>query len=416
MKILLSALACEPEKGSEPEVGFRAMLAAASRHDVWVLTLPESVPAIERALGEDGRASRIHLETIEFETGGKRLADLTASRFHLGYDRWQREAAARALQLDRKIDLDIVHHVTLASYWTRAGVAVVDKPLVWGPIGGGVNPPPRLLAELGTRGMIEAGVRVLGRPVIARLPSSMRTQRVAAVILAQNPATGRRLKGTGKMKLLSNALAVELNGTAHPEHRNADLLFVGRLLPWKAPILALRALRYVKHPEAVLRFFGDGPEQARVERAAQKWGLRDRILFEGWVPRRRLLSVLAGAGVLIHPALHEEAGLCIAEALTLGTPVVTLDHGGPSEIVGQWRGTPTALISPRSPEVTARSMATAIDRFLIDPPPVRQTPLPGGTSFEAELLRAYETAAGAPRGGRTVSSRTPRRPRMLPRP
>jgi glycosyltransferase involved in cell wall biosynthesis len=227
----------------------------------------------------------------------------------------------------------------------------------------------------------------------------MRTQRLAAVILAQNQDTGRRLKTAGQMKLLSNALAVELDGMAHPGRRNVDLLFVGRLIPWKAPILALRALRYVEHPEAALRFFGDGPERGRVERAARNWGLRDRVVFEGWVPRRRLLSLLANAGVLIHPALHEEAGLCIAEALTLGTPVVTLDHGGPSEIVGQWRGTPTALISPRSPEVTARSMAAAIDRFLIDPPPVRQSPLRGGTSFEAELLRAYETAAGAPRGG-----------------
>ena len=36
MKVLLSALACEPGKGSELEVGFQTMLAAASKHDVWV--------------------------------------------------------------------------------------------------------------------------------------------------------------------------------------------------------------------------------------------------------------------------------------------------------------------------------------------------------------------------------------------
>jgi hypothetical protein len=49
MKVLLSALACEPDKGSEPEVGFRALLAAASHHEVWVLTLPESIPALTRS-------------------------------------------------------------------------------------------------------------------------------------------------------------------------------------------------------------------------------------------------------------------------------------------------------------------------------------------------------------------------------
>jgi hypothetical protein len=53
---------------------------------------------------------------------------LTAPRFHWYYDRWQRKAAVRAAELDRRIDFDIVHHVTLAANWTRAGVTVVDKP------------------------------------------------------------------------------------------------------------------------------------------------------------------------------------------------------------------------------------------------------------------------------------------------
>jgi hypothetical protein len=170
LKVLLSALACEPEKGSEPEVGFRAMLAAASRHEVWVLTLPESIPAIERALEGDPRGARIRTEAIRFRSKGRNLDDLTPLEFHLGYDRWQREAAVRATELERDVGFDVLHHVTLASYWTRAGVGVVRKPLVWGPIGGGVDPPLRLLPELGLRGTMEAATRMLGRPAVAMLP------------------------------------------------------------------------------------------------------------------------------------------------------------------------------------------------------------------------------------------------------
>jgi glycosyltransferase involved in cell wall biosynthesis len=398
LKVLLSALACEPEKGSEPEVGFRAMLAAASRHEVWVLTLPESIPAIERALEGDARGARIRTEAIRFRSKGRNLDDLTSLEFHLGYDRWQREAAVRATELERDVGFDVLHHVTLASYWTRAGVGVVRKPLVWGPIGGGVDPPLRLLSELGLRGTMEAAARMLGRPAVAMLPHVRRTQRIASVVLAQNPDTGRRLRGSGHMRLLSNALAVEVDGVSDRVPRTSDLLFVGRLVPWKAPLLALRALRYVEHPEAVLRFFGSGPEQARLERVARKWGLGDRVRFEGWIPRQDLLAEVASAGVLIHPAVHEEAGLCIAEALTLRTPVVTLDHGGPSQIVGQFRGAPAVLVSPRDPEGTARSMASAVDRFLTDAPRSSQGRISSTTPFAAELLRAYEVAAS--RGGR----------------
>jgi glycosyltransferase involved in cell wall biosynthesis len=391
LKILLSALACEPGRGSEPEVGFRTMLAAASHHEVWVLTASESIAAIERALLADPRASRIHLEGIEFGVSAERIINMTAIGYHWRYDKWQRAAAARGLHLDRIISFDVVHHATLASYWTRAGVAVVEKPLVWGPIGGGVDPPLRLLPELGARGILEAVARIVGRPVAAMLPPVKKTQRVAAVILAQNPDTGRRLRGAGKMKLLSHSLAVELDGVKCPGSRTADLLLVGRLIPWKAPMLALRALRYVEHPEAVLRFCGDGPERARLKRAAQKWGLRDRVRFEGWIPRSSLLPLLARAGALVHPAVHDEAPLGIAEALALGTPVVVLDHGGPSQIVGQWKG-PSALVSPSSPDATARSMAAAIDRFLLDPPPPQDRPMKARTSFRAELLRCYDEA------------------------
>lgn len=373
-------------------MGFRALLAAASRHEVWVLTLPESIPKIGRALDRDPRAGRIHMEAIEFRSKGRNLDDLTSLEFHLGYDRWQRQAAVRATELERDIGFDVLHHVTLASYWTRAGVGAVRKPLVWGPIGGGVDAPLRLLPELGFRGIMEAAARMLGRPAVARLPHVRRTQRIARVVLAQNPDTGRRLRGPGHVRLLSNALAVELDGVSDPGSRSPDLLFVGRLVPWKAPLLALRALRYVEHPGARLRFFGSGPEQGRLARAARKWGLQDRIRFEGWVPRQELLTVVASAGVLIHPAVHEEAGLCIAEALSLGTPVVTLDHGGPSQIVGQFRETPAALVSPRDPEGTARSMASAVDRFLTDAPTASRTRIRSTTSFAAELLRAYEIA------------------------
>ncbi|HEX6207117.1 MAG TPA: glycosyltransferase [Actinomycetota bacterium] len=398
MKVLLSALACEPGKGSEPEVGFRAMLAAAREHEVWVLTASQSIPALERALRSDPRAERIHLEGIPFGVDAETIVHLNAVGYHRRYEEWQRLAADRSLELEARVGFDVVHHVTLASYWTRAGVAAVRKPLVWGPIGGGVDPPLRLVPELGLRGMVEAAARVVGRPLIARLPPIRRTQRVASLILAQNPGTGRRLRSRGTVKLLSNALAVELDGVPIPKKRTTDLLFVGRLLPWKAPILALRALRHLRHPRAVLRFLGDGPEQSRLEQTARKWGLSERVQFEGWLPRDDVLSAMASAGALLHPAVHEEAGLCIAEALTLGTPVVCLDHGGPAEIVGQWRGRPSALVTARGAEATARSIAAAVDRFLLHPPEPASGPVTAGTSFQDELLWSYERVTAASPG------------------
>jgi glycosyltransferase involved in cell wall biosynthesis len=395
VKVLLSALACEPGKGSELEVGFQTMLAAASKHDVWVLTNTGTLPATRQAVERSGRSDRIRLIGIQFGVNPEQFAHLTVPGFHVHYDRWQRQAAEVAVDLDRQADFDVVHHVTLSSYWTRVGVAAVAKPLILGPVGGGVDPPLRLTPELGRRGVAEDVFRVLARQVLGRVPPAATAQRRAVVTFAQNEATARRLLGRGRVVVLSNALSAETELIEPEPHRTSELVFAGRLIPWKAPILALRTLRYVRDPGAVLHFCGEGPEQARLERAAARWGLSDRVRFNGWLPRHELLGLVARAGALVHPALHEEAGLCVAEALALGTPVVCLDRGGPAELLHQWPDGRGAAVRPSGPTATARQLAAIVDEVLAAAPrPVATARVAEAERFTAEILEAYEYALG----------------------
>ena len=139
MKILLSALACEPEKGSELEVGFQAMLVAAREHDVWVLTNKDTVAAVASAIEGRPEQQRIHLEGIDFGVGADGINLLTIPGFHLRYDRWQRRAAFARRRTRPPGEFRRRASCDPRSYWTRTGVAVLDKPLVWGPVGGGVD-------------------------------------------------------------------------------------------------------------------------------------------------------------------------------------------------------------------------------------------------------------------------------------
>ena len=113
------------------------------------------------------------------------------------------------VQLDKEVGFDLVHHVTLASYWTRTGVSAVEKPLVLGPVGGGIDPPFRLFPQLGRRGMLEDASRVLTRKILGRVPPAATAQRRAVVTFAQNEATARRLRGRGRLIVLSNALSAD---------------------------------------------------------------------------------------------------------------------------------------------------------------------------------------------------------------
>jgi glycosyltransferase involved in cell wall biosynthesis len=391
MKILLSAYACEPGKGSEQEVGLQVMLAAAQRHDVWVLTRENSIDLLEKFLASHPLRDRIHLVGIDLDGPIRRLKRAGLPGLHLYYDAWQRLAGVRAAELDRRFDFDVVHHATFAAYWTRAGVSRLGKPFVWGPVGGGVTTPPPLIRELGAAGLREDGLREAVRRFAAWRPSQRATARAAAICLAQNASTARRLS-SDQVFILPHALSVRLPQMDAPEARGTDIAFVGRLVPWKGGHLAVQALRHVQHHDAVLRVFGEGPEKQRIRRAAERWGLQDRVKLTGSLPRDDLLRRVRHCGVLLHPALHDESPIALGEALSLGTPVVCLDHGGPAEIVRWWPAGHVALIPPSAPESTARGLAAAVDAFLDEAPDPPTEPVLPVASFESSLLDTYDKA------------------------
>jgi glycosyltransferase involved in cell wall biosynthesis len=392
MKILISAWACEPDRGSENEVGYRTVVAAAAEHEVWAITNPSAVSALHRTLSEVDVSDRIHLHPLEFGVTGDRFEHLGMVGFQRYYDAWQKEAARIARDLDARVDFDVVHHATLSSYWTRAGVAVLDKPLVWGPIGGGVNAPLGLLPELGVRGNLENAARTLARPFLARLPPVRRAQRQARFIFTQNRETALRLRPGSEIRVMPNALATEVESSTSAKRRSSEIFFVGRLLPWKAATLAVRVLASMENGDAELHVFGEGPERRRIEHLARSLGVNERVVFEGLLPRAQLLARLACAGALIHPSLHEEAGMCVAEALGLGTPVVSLQHGGPPEIARSWPTDLSILVWPTTRKQTTRRMAAAVDGFLRSPPPILDSPMSARRSFKTEILRAYDVA------------------------
>jgi glycosyltransferase involved in cell wall biosynthesis len=394
VKLLLSAYSCAPGIGSESEVGFRTALAAATHHDVWVLTRQANLPQLTRALAGHPLGPQIRVEGLDFEGPSWRMKQRgNYLGLHWYYDEWQRRAADVARRLDRQVGFDLVHHVTFASYWTRAGVAELGKPFVWGPLGGGLAPPLGLMAEMGWRGLLADLTRLVVRQGLGRATWNRRARQAAGIVLVQNRSTGRRFGSKGEIRVVPNALAVEIDELPAPTRRSKEIVVVGRLITLKAGPLAVRALRYVADPDAVLSFYGAGPDRARIERRAHRWGLVDRVRFLGWRPREELLRRVAGAGVFLHTSLHEEGGLAVAEALSMRTPVVCLRHGGPQELVGRWADSPAQLVDPSTPDRTARRLARAVDGFLADPPPPVTKSVPEA-SYGELILQAYEDAVG----------------------
>jgi len=106
-----------------------------------------------------------------------------------------------------------------------------------------------------------------------------------------------------------------------------------------------------------LTVIGDGPDRGRLERLAIRRRLATRVEFVGWLSRETVQERIHEANVLLFPSLHEEGGWASAEAIAAGTPVVSLDRGGPPMLGAHG-------IRTSSPEATARAIAVAAQEQL----------------------------------------------------
>lgn len=108
------------------------------------------------------------------------------------------------------------------------------------------------------------------------------------------------------------------------------LATLGRLAPEKSTHVVLGAVAAIagKLPEVRLLVVGGGPSEAALRSRAEAADLAGRVGFTGQLPRPEALARLAAADVLLFASATETQGLVLAEALTLGLPVVTLDGPG----------------------------------------------------------------------------------------
>lgn len=111
------------------------------------------------------------------------------------------------------------------------------------------------------------------------------------------------------------------------------ILSVGRLDKLKRNELLIQALRYCdKNVKAVIA--GKGPEMELLRKAAQRFGVSDRVEFPGFVSDEDLLKLYSRAFAIFYAPLDEDYGYITLEAFLSKKPVITCaDSGGVLEFV-----------------------------------------------------------------------------------
>ena len=352
MKILISAYACEPNKGSEPGVGWETACAVGRvGHEVWVLTTATHRSGIEAELTHRSALNSaltihwIYLDPFNWvynwTTGGKGIQwDV-----HLHHYLWQIKAYFVAKRLHRTIGFHLVHHATYARYSAPSFLALLPISFVWGPVGGAESAPLSFWRDFGWRGKVYEFLRQVARFSGEWDPFVHLTARRSALALACTPETADRLKAlhVPRLEVLPGLTAVSeadwqlleslrsdreaRREASREEEPPVRFLSVGRLIHWKGYHLGIRAFSAAKLENAEYWIVGSGSELDALRGIAA--GDR-RIKFLGNLPRSQALQVMADCDVFVHPSLHDFSPTVCIEAMAAGLPVVCLDLGGPS--------------------------------------------------------------------------------------
>ncbi|HAV43222.1 TPA: glycosyltransferase family 4 protein [bacterium] len=113
------------------------------------------------------------------------------------------------------------------------------------------------------------------------------------------------------------------------------LLYVGRLAKEKNLVFLIEAFKLVlkKVLDARLIMVGDGPLKKRLKNLAERLQIEKNIIFAGSLPQKEVYVHHLAADLFVFTSLTETQGLVLYEALASGTPVVTIEAVGTSEII-----------------------------------------------------------------------------------
>lgn len=348
-RVLVIAEAANPEWVSVPLIGWSISMALRAVADVHLVTQVRNRDAIVRAGLVEGR----DFTSIDTERFMKPLWAL-ASRLRGGAGKgWTIVTAIQSLSyplFERMVwkrfgakikmgEFDVVHRVTplsptapslLARRCAKAGV-----PFVVGPLNGGVPWPKSFNKERHE----EREWLSYARSLYKLMPGIGSTWRNASAIISASLHTQSELPRAAQAKSVfipENAIdPQQFSSSFDPgRYEQLNLCFIGRLVPYKGPDIALEAAKdLLRTGRAHLTIIGDGPMMPALREQAARMGIAEAVEFTGWLNHRDIPAVARKSSIFLFPSVREFGGGAVIEAMALGLVPVVIDYGGPGEIV-----------------------------------------------------------------------------------
>lgn len=338
MNVLLSAFACRPNFGSEPGVGWNFAIELAKRHQVYVITRSENREHIMQYQGNNNINNK-NITFLYYDIS-KYIGFRSPNSFliYIYYFLWQIGIFFKAKKWIVAYKIDLIHHITYGVFRIPSFLAFLNRPFIFGPLGGGEHYPFYLKKSFKKRHILIELLRDFVNKLSFYNPLLRLTYKNSILIACKNHETLKQIPSKYHKQCIVNTeiglhtLPKSLEKQQERKIEGLKLLYVGRLVYWKGLHLVLEAFSILhKYSNHRLTVIGSGRDKKWLENKAIELNINHKISWVDKVPQDQLFNMYQNYDLMVFPSLREAGGNVVIEAIAHKLPVMCLQLGGPGE-------------------------------------------------------------------------------------
>jgi len=376
-KILLMAYAVSPTKGSEYSVGWNFITELSKKNIVHLICGASGehigdTKEIEEYLQKNPIQNlNLHTvkptNTVDFINGFNKKGFGPA--FYIAFRFWHKSALKKARDIINEYPIDIIHQYNPIGFREPGYLWKLDKPFVWGPIGGANFVNPTLLKNESIR--VKVFFLLKNFATFLQLNFSSRVKKAShkaeRLIFCNTENKKNFEKFIGKSGLVISEQAVpilDLNKFdlfLDKDLEDLKIINIGRLNERKNTKFLLEALSLIQSKKWELHIVGEGNMKNKLIDISIKLEIDKNIVWHGFKSRKEIFRLIQQSDLHALTSLSEANTTVLYETRLFGVPTISLDQNGMHDTLANGNG---ILVPVTSYDETKKEYAKKIEELI----------------------------------------------------
>lgn len=260
--------------------------------------------------------------------------------FYFAYFFWQKEVFRKVNLFLKTNRVDLIHFLNPIGFREPGFLWKIDKPYIWGPIGGVNNLPFNGLKFLSSKGKYKLIIRSLinsyQRRFSKRLKKALNSVDYLLTATSESQNFFKKTHNIKSFYIPENGIIgdVTINKNKFSIKEKIKLIWIGSIEDRKALIILLKTIKKLSYRnDFIVNIVGDGPLKNQMIKYSLNNNLEEFIIWHGNVDRSEVIKLINNAHLNVITSLSEGNPTTIWECMSKGVPTITLDHCGMKDTI-----------------------------------------------------------------------------------